>query len=131
MGPMRSIASLFALVLTMALFHRVTAASPLEARATLAFGFLLLAAYVGGELAAASTPVVTQEMMNELDARGPDANTLLRITVVKDVAVAILFTLVLANGGLLTSAGALNAAVAGTSILRLVGSAAAGTLLGF
>src|SRR3989475_7658695 len=51
MHPMRSIASLFALGLMMALFHRVTASSPLEARATLALGFLLLAAHVGGELA--------------------------------------------------------------------------------
>src|SRR2546425_9832846 len=44
------IASLFALSLMMALFHRVAAGGPLEARATLALGFLLLAAYVGGEL---------------------------------------------------------------------------------
>src|SRR6266536_6505216 len=49
--PMRWVASLFALGLMMALFHRVTAGAPLEARATLALGFLLLAAYVGGELA--------------------------------------------------------------------------------
>ena len=39
------IASLFALSLMMALFHRVAAGGPLEARATLALGFLLLAAY--------------------------------------------------------------------------------------
>src|SRR2546430_4545318 len=51
MHPMRSIASLFALGLMMALFHRVTAGGPLEARATLALGFLLLAAHVGGEMA--------------------------------------------------------------------------------
>src|SRR5438034_11505869 len=51
MHPMRSIASLFALGLMMALFHRVTAGGPLEARATLALGFLLLAAHVGGDLA--------------------------------------------------------------------------------
>src|SRR5207248_11198805 len=47
--PMRWVASLFALGLMMALFHRVTAGAPLEARATLALGFLLLVAYVGGE----------------------------------------------------------------------------------
>src|SRR2546428_12893905 len=46
--PMRWVASLFALGLMMALFHRVTADAPLEARATLALGFLLLVAYVGG-----------------------------------------------------------------------------------
>src|SRR2546422_1584352 len=48
--PMRWVASLFALGLMMALFHRVTAGAPLEARATLALGFLLLVAYVGGEI---------------------------------------------------------------------------------
>src|SRR5437016_8284855 len=242
--PMRWVASLFALGLMMALFHRVTAGAPLEARATLALGFLLLVAYVGGEiarrvrlprltgyllvgfavgpawlglvqreevdalrfieeaavaliglaagseltldalrrarvalarlasgaivfpliavslvvlsvspwfpltrhqplgdamvvalvlgtLAAASSPAVTMAMMSELDARGPVARALLSITVVQDVAVAILFTLVLANGGLLTSAGALNAGVAGTATLRLAGSVAVGTVLGF
>ena len=243
---MRAIASLFALGLMMALFHRVTEGGPLEARATLALGFLLLAAHVGGEvarrarlprltgyllvgfavgpawlglvrreevdalrfiadaavalialaagaeltrdasrqgggrvalarlatgatlfpflavtlvllsvspwfpltrhqpvgdavvvalvlgtLAAASSPAVTMAMMSELDARGSVARALLSITVVQDVAVAILFALVLAFGQVLTSAGALNAAVAGTAILQLFGSAAAGTLLGF
>src|SRR2546430_2904831 len=49
--PMRGVASLFALGLMMALFHRVTAGAQLEARATLALGFLLLAAFVGGDLA--------------------------------------------------------------------------------
>ncbi|OLC04891.1 MAG: hypothetical protein AUH45_02045 [Gemmatimonadetes bacterium 13_1_40CM_69_22] len=48
---MRWVASLFALVLMMALFHRITAGGPLEARATLALGFLLLVALVGGDLA--------------------------------------------------------------------------------
>jgi Kef-type K+ transport system membrane component KefB len=244
MRPMRSIATLFVLALMMALFHRATAGGPLEARATLALGFLLLAAHVGGEvarrarlprltgyllvgfavgpawlglvrreevdalrfiedaavalialaagaelsldalrrgraalarlatgaivfpflavtlvllsvspwfpltrhqpvgdavvvalvlgtLAAASSPALTMAMMSELDARGPVARALLGITVVKDVAVVILFTLVLANGGLLASAGALNVGVAGTALLQLVGSVAAGTFLGF
>ncbi|OLC07960.1 MAG: hypothetical protein AUH42_02600 [Gemmatimonadetes bacterium 13_1_40CM_70_11] len=47
---MRWFASLFALALTMALFHRLTEAGPLEARATLALGFLLLTALLGGDL---------------------------------------------------------------------------------
>jgi len=241
---MRSIATLFVLALMMALLHRATAGGPLEARATLALGFLLLAAHVGGEvarrarlprltgyllvgfavgpawlglvrreevdalrfiedaavalialaagaelsldalrrgraalarlatgaivfpflavtlvllsvspwfpltrhqpvgdavvvalvlgtLAAASSPAVTMAMMSELDARGPVARALLALGVVQDLGVAILFTLVLANGGLLASAGALNVGVAGTALLQLVGSVAAGTLLGF
>ena len=48
---MRGLASLFALGLMMALFHRVTAGAELEARATLTLGFLLLAALAGGDLA--------------------------------------------------------------------------------
>jgi Kef-type K+ transport system membrane component KefB len=47
---MRWVTSLFVLGLMMALFHRVTAGGPLEARATLALGFLLLAGYLGGSL---------------------------------------------------------------------------------
>src|SRR5204862_320143 len=242
--PMRWVASLFALGLMMTLFHRVTAGAPLEARATLALGFLLLVAYVGGEiarrvrlprltgyllvgfavgpawlglvqreevdalrfieeaavaliglaagseltldalrrgrvalarlasgaivfpllavslvvlsvspwfpltrhqplgdalvvalvlgtLAAASSPAVTMAMMSELAAHGPVARALLDITVVKDVAVVLLFALALVLGKALTSAGALNVAVAGTAILQLLGSAAAGTLLGY
>src|SRR5213594_616870 len=244
MHPMRSIASLFALGLMMALFHRVTAGSPLEARATLALGFLLLAAHIGGEMArrarlprltgyllvgfavgpawlglvrreevdalrfmeeaavaliglaagseltlgalrqgrvalarlatgaiafpflavslvllsvapwfpvtrhqpmgdavvvalvlgtvaAAASPALTVAMMTELDARGPVARALLGTSVAQDLAVVILFALVLAVGRTLTSAGALNVAVAGTVILQLVGSIAVGTLLGF
>src|SRR5574341_2127865 len=49
--PMRWVASLIALGLMMALFHRFTGAGPVEARATLALGFLLLAAHLGGDLA--------------------------------------------------------------------------------
>ncbi len=48
---MRAVASLFALGLVMALLHRATASGPLEARATLALGFLLLATHFGGDLA--------------------------------------------------------------------------------
>src|SRR2546429_110078 len=49
--PMGWVASGFALGLIMALLHRLTAGSPVEARATLALGFLLLASLAGGELA--------------------------------------------------------------------------------
>jgi Kef-type K+ transport system membrane component KefB len=48
---MRWLAGLFALILVMALFHRLSAGGPLEARATLALGFLVLAAFLGGDLA--------------------------------------------------------------------------------
>src|SRR3989454_8140319 len=47
---MRWFASLFVLALTMALFHRLTEAGPLEARAALALGFLLPAGLLAGDL---------------------------------------------------------------------------------
>ncbi len=48
---MRWVASLLALGLMMALVHHLTAHGPVEARATLALGFLLIAAWLGAELA--------------------------------------------------------------------------------
>jgi Kef-type K+ transport system membrane component KefB len=240
---MRGVASLFALSLMMALFHRVTAGAALEARATLALGFLLLAAFVGGDLArrarlpritgylvigfavgpwlglvrrdevdalrfigdvalgvialaagvelalpslrdqlvalarlvggaivfpllvvatvllsvspwfpltvhlslgdavavalalgtfsAVSSPAVAMGMLSELGARGPLARTLLAVTVFKDVAAAILFTLLLAAGKAFASAGALNATVAANALLGLAVSLAVGALLGY
>jgi Kef-type K+ transport system membrane component KefB len=242
---MRWVASLFALGLMMALFHRVTAGGPLEARATLTLGFLLLAGYLGGglaaharaqlprltgyllvgfavgpawlglvrrdevdalrfiaeaagavialaagseltiaslshgrgalarvatgamigpfltvtlvllsisrwfpvtvhrpfgdavavalalgALAAASSPVVNMALMSEVDARGPFARTLLAVTVTKDVAVVILFTLALAAGKAFARAGALHGAVVTSALLELGGSLVVGALLG-
>src|SRR5256885_6609913 len=49
--PMSRVAGWAALGLMMALLHRLTAGRPVEARATLALGFLLLAALAGGDLA--------------------------------------------------------------------------------
>src|SRR5437879_3312928 len=243
MRPMRAIASLFALGLMMALFRRVTAGAALEARATLALGFLLLAAFVGGAraararlpritgyllvgfaagpwlglgrrdevdalrfigdvalglialaagaelalqhlrdqgvalarlvggaiafpflvvatvllsvspwfpltlhqspgdavavalalgaLSAVSSPAVAMGMLGELAARGPFARTLLAVTVLKDLAAAVLFTLLLAAGKAFASAGALNATVAGHALLALAASLAVGALLGY
>jgi len=79
-------------------------------------GDAVVVALVLGTLAATSSPAVTMAIMSELDARGPVARALLGVTVVQDIAVVILFTLVLVFGRALTSAGALNVAVAGTAI---------------
>jgi Kef-type K+ transport system membrane component KefB len=240
---MRWVASLFVLGLMMALFHRVTAGGPLEARATLTLGFLLLAGYLGGSLAArarlprltgyllvgfavgpawlglvrrdevdalhfiaeaavavialaagsqltiaslsqgrgalarlatgaivgpfltvslgllsvsrwfpvtvhhrfgdavavalalgalaaVSSPIVNMALVSEFDARGPLARTLLTVTVLKDVAVAILFTLALAAGKAFARAGALNGAVVASALLDIAGSLAGGAILG-
>ena len=241
---MRRVASLFALGVVMALLHRVTANSPLEARATLALAFLLLAAYLGadlalkarlprvtsyvlvgfavgpawlglvrreevealgflhdaaltlialtvgmtlrlselrrdrlaltrvaagaivfpfvvvslitlsvtpwlpftahqawgdraavslmlGTLAAASSPVVSMAMVEELDARGPYARGLLGVTVAQDLAVVVLFALVIVAGKALGSAGTVTLAVAGLALGGLVASLAVGLLLGY
>src|SRR5437879_4474929 len=147
--PMRWVASLFALGLMMALFHRVTAGAPLEARATLALGFLLLVAYVGGEIARrVRLPRLTGYLLVGF-AVGPAWLGLVQreevdaLRFIEEAAVALIglaagseLTLdALRRGRMararLTSAGALNVAVAGTAILQLLGSAAVGTLLGY
>ncbi|MGH7569113.1 MAG: cation:proton antiporter [Gemmatimonadales bacterium] len=239
---MRWITSLAVLSLMMALFHRLTAAGPLEARATLALGFLLLAAHLGGQLAArvrvpritayllvgfavgpwlglvrpdevgaltfisnaavaliafaaggelrletlrrertalirvsagavaapfvavtavllalspwfpltvhqpigdaaavalvlglvaaAFSPAATMALMDELGARGPFARSVLTVTVVGDVALIILLTLVFAIARPLTSAGALSTGVVWSALAHLVGSLGAGLVLG-
>src|SRR5436190_1842826 len=181
--PMRWVTSFAALGLMMALFHRLTAAGPVEARATLALGFLMLAAYLGGGLAArarlpratagtivlpflfvalvtlsvspwfpitvhqpfrdaiavalvlgavaaTSSPALTMAVVEELGARGPFARTLLAVSVAKDVVVIALLSLVFAVARVVGSPGTLNPGVAGTLLLRLGGSVAAGALLG-
>ncbi|HYK83661.1 MAG TPA: cation:proton antiporter [Gemmatimonadales bacterium] len=241
---MRAVVSLFLVSLVMAVLHRVTGGAPLEARATLALGFLLLAGYVGGELTArarlprvvgvlvagfamgpawlglvrrdelealrlvgdatvaliglaagaalpiaawrqqgpallrlaggaiavpfaavtlvvlsvtpwfpltvhqsfgdglavalalgtlatASSPAITMATIGEVGVRGPFARGLLSVTVLQDLAVVLLFALVLAGAKAATSAGALNLAVAATALEDLGGSLALGGALGF
>jgi len=62
-------------------------------------GDAVVVALVLGTLAATSSPAVTMAIMSELDARGPVARALLGVTVVQDIAVVILFTLVLVFAG--------------------------------
>jgi Kef-type K+ transport system membrane component KefB len=94
-------------------------------------GDALAVALVLGTLAAASSPAVTMALIDELDARGPVARSVLGVTVAKDVAVLVLFTLVVANSRALTSAGSLDAGVATTTLVRLPGSLVAGAALGY
>jgi Kef-type K+ transport system membrane component KefB len=240
---MRRVASLLALALMMAFVHHLTALGPLEARATLALGFLLIAAWIGGEVtrrlrlprvvgfllvgfcvgpewwrlvradelaalqfvadaavaliglaagsaleiktlgigrvgfarvaggaiafpfaivafvvisvtpwfpvtrhlsfgsgvavalvlatfATISSPTLTVAMMDELNARGPFARIVLGVASANAVIAAVVLSLVLVVARPLASPGALNAAVAWTALGRVVGSLAAGTLLG-
>src|SRR3989449_5762219 len=88
-------------------------------------------ALVLGTVAAASSPVVTMAVIDELDARGPFARAVLAVSVAQDVAVIVLLSLVLAVARLVTSAGAVNLLVAGTAVAHLVGSVAVGAALGY
>src|SRR5438445_67879 len=117
--PMRWVTSLGALALVMALLHRVTAGGPLEARATLALGFLLLAALVGGEV---TRRVRVPRILGYL---------LIGVTVAQDLAVGVLFTLVLLVSKPLVSPGAVKLGVAGVAGLELVGSLTVGIVVGY
>src|SRR2546426_536068 len=91
----------------------------------------LAVALVLGTLAAAASPVVTTAMMGELDARGPFARSLLGVTVAQDLAVGVLFTLVLPVSKPLVSPGAVKLGVAGVAGLELVGSLTVGIVVGY
>src|SRR5256886_1533992 len=89
-------ASAFALGLMMALFHRLTAGGALEARATLALGFLLLAAQLGGDIARrARLPRITGYLLTGF-AVGPAWLGLVRadevgaLRLIADAAVALI-----------------------------------------
>ena len=93
---MRWAVSLVVLGLMMAAFHRVTAASPLEARAALALGFLLVAAWLGSAIARrAHVPRVTAFVLSGLFL-GPAWLNVVRadevdaLGVVADAAVALI-----------------------------------------
>ena len=93
---MRWLAGLFGLVLVMFLFHRLTATGPLEARATLALGFLLLAAHLGGDLARrARLPRITGYLLLGF-AAGPAwldlvrADEIAALRFIADAAVALI-----------------------------------------
>ena len=94
-------------------------------------GDALAVALVLGTIAAAASPTVTMALIDELDARGPFARAVLGVTIVKDVLIILLFTLVLANLRLFTSPGAVEMGVAWTTLARALGSIAAGGALGF
>lgn len=91
---------------------------------------LTIALALGG-LAAASSPVVTIALMDELNAHGQFARVLLALTIVKDVAVVIGMTLVLALGRLLGSSGALDPDALWRLPLVLAGSVVLGSALGW
>lgn len=99
---MHRLTALVGVVLIMALFQNLTAAGALEARATLALGFLLIAALLGGDLARrVGLPRVTGYLLIGL-AVGPEWLGLVRadetqaMGFISDAAVALI---ALAAGG--------------------------------
>jgi Kef-type K+ transport system membrane component KefB len=95
------------------------------------WGDRLTIALTLGAVAAASAPAVTLALMDQLVAHGPLPQLLLTLTIVKDVAVILVVTLVLGLGGLLGSSGAVDPDVLWRTPLQLLGSAAAGAVLGW
>lgn len=110
-----------ALVLSVAPWFPITVHQP--------FGDAVVVALVLGVLAATSSSLVALPLIAEGDARGTFSQTLLQTSVLQDAAALILFALVLTAGALVSSPGALDASVAGTAALQLVGGVAAGAAL--
>src|SRR2546428_746195 len=130
---MRWFASLFVLALTMALFHRLTEAGPLEARAALALGFLLLAALLAGDLSRRwRLPRLTGFLLVGFCV-GPAWLGLVRedeVAALRFIADAALALLALALGKAVAGPGALNLTLAGTAAVHLFGSVAVGLVVG-
>jgi Kef-type K+ transport system membrane component KefB len=95
------------------------------------FGDAVAVALVLGTIAAASSPVLTVALTDELNARGAFSRTVLGVTVAKDVLVVVLFALVLVLARPLASGGALDLRVARTTLLGALASIAVGAVLGF
>src|SRR2546428_13921487 len=80
-------------------------------------------ALVLGTVAAASSPVVTMAVIDELDPRGPFARAVLAVSVAQDAAVIVPPSPVVAGARPVTSAGAVNLLVARPALAHLAGSA--------
>jgi Kef-type K+ transport system membrane component KefB len=93
-------------------------------------GDAIAVALVLATIAAASSPALTMAVTQELGVRGPFARTVLTVTVVQDVAVIVLLTVVLTVARLLASDGALHAGVAGGLLVHAVSAVAVGAVFG-
>ena len=111
-------------VLTVSPWFPLTAHQPFRDAVTVAL--------VLGAVAAVSSPTLTWALMTDVGAspRGPFARTILSVSVVQDVVAVLLMVLLLALAPFLANAGAATPGMAGGVALQLVGSLAAGVLLG-
>ncbi len=94
------------------------------------FGNALGVALTLGTVAAASSPILTIAVLDELDARGPFARGVLAVSAVKDVTLIALLAAVLVVARLVGSAGAVHLGAAARALGGLAGSLAVGLAVG-
>ena len=115
-------------VLTVSPWFPLTAHQPFRDAVTVAL--------VLGAVAAVSSPTLTWALMTDVGVGasprggGPVARTILSVSVVQDVVAVLLVVLLLALAPFLANAGAATPGMAGGVALQLVGSLAAGVVLG-
>lgn len=95
------------------------------------FGNVVAMAVVLGTCAAAFSPAATIAIMDETGARGPFARGILNLTVVGDVVLMLLLTLVLELARPLAQVGAVDITAVLTALLGIGASVAAGLILGW
>lgn len=95
------------------------------------FGNVVAMALVLGTCAAAFSPAATIAIMDETGARGPFARGILNLTVIGDVVLVLLFTLVLELTRSLAQAGAVDVSVVPPALMAIGVSVAAGVILGW
>lgn len=91
-----------------------------------------VAAAIAGTIATAASPAVFIAVMNEIRAKGDSVRASLSVMIAKDLALVVLFTVVIAVASNALSAGAATGAshVAGDLARHLLGSIAGGALFG-
>jgi len=95
------------------------------------FGNVVAMAVVLGTCAAAFSPAATIAIMDETGARGPFARGILNLTVVGDVVLMLLLTLVLELARPLAQAGAVDPSAVLNALLGIGASIGAGLVLGW
>ena len=109
--------------LTISAWFPLTAHQPFEDALAVALAL--------GALATVASPVITWSMITETGASGPVSRTVRDVTIVQDVAAALVFIAVLALTRPLASHGAVTPGIAAHALLVLGGSLIAGAALAY
>lgn len=91
----------------------------------------VMLAIIFGSIAIANSPSVAIAVINDSGARGPVASTILSITILKDVAVVILFAATLSVGRVVLGTGGGTREFLVSTALAIPGSIAAGAAIGW